>query len=125
MPKRPDNFSKDANILPYASNISAPPITLPDVSGFRQTYSHKASSTLSARYEELKREYEKLMALAEDNNKIYNAKYNFIPVVGQIYHLYNTGNEYLLSMIEPSRWKLYEFTGSYRHTTDSVWERIE
>jgi len=121
--KLPDSYSPDANILPYGSNLSAPPITLPDVKGFKQEFGLQASNRLSARYEEIKKQYEDLLNVAKDNQMIYSAKYNFVPKVGQTYHLYWTGEEYTLSLIE--NWKRFKYVGSFKFNADNIWERID
>ena len=75
-------------------------------------------------FEELKKEYFKLVQLAEDTNLVYNAEYGFIPVVGKVYHLYvGPTGKLFLSLIEPER-ATWEFKGSFKYTYDNVWERI-
>ena len=123
--KRPDNFSENANILPYGSNVSAPSIILPDVGGFKTSRGIEATHHIESKMEEIKQEYFRLAKLAKDTHLVYQAKFNFVPIVGQIYHLYFNGNEYILSLIEPERWDKFEFIGSYRLETDSVWKQID
>jgi len=123
--KKPDNVTEDANILPYGSNVSAPAIVLPDVGGFKTGRGIEAKHYLESKLDEIKEEYYRLAKLAEDTQKIYQAKFNFVPIVGETYHLYNTGTDYILSLIEPERWNRYEFLGSYRLETDSVWKEIK
>ena len=60
--------------------------------------------------------------LAKYTDLVYNSRYNFVPRVGQIYHLYYTGEYYLLSMIEPERWDKHTFVASFRFTADNIWE---
>jgi hypothetical protein len=122
VPKKPDNFSEDANILPYGSNVSAPAITLPDTDTFKSDRGANARNYLEERLEKIKREYEELVELANVTETIYKARYNFVPKVGQVYHLYWTGTEHTLSMIE--NWERFEYHGSYLFTSDNVWEKV-
>lgn len=123
MSKRPDNFSENAGILPYGSNTSAPSITVPDVDLFKDERTSNAGNYFKERLNKLEREYQELVELAETTQKIYDAKYNFIPKVGHIYHLYWTGEYHLLSLID--NWDKYEYNGSYRFTSDNIWEWVE
>ena len=124
MKKKPDNVTDNAMILSYGSNVSAPAITVPDVSKFKDRVP-LANHHLNTKLDEIKREYEELVALAKSTELCYNAKYNFIPIVGETYYLYWTGSEYMLSLIEPDRWDRYEFVGAFVHETNNTWRRQE
>ena len=123
--KKPDNVADAPNIMPYGSNVSAPAIVLPDVGGFKTGRGIEAKHHLESKLEEIKQEYLRLAKLAEDTQLVYQARFNFVPIVGQTYHLYYTGTEYILSLIEPDRWDRYKFIGSYRLETDSVWKYVD
>jgi len=110
--------------LPYASNVGGPAIDVPDTGKFKERIP-LANHHLHQRLEEIKKEYYSLLALANDTELCYNAKYNFIPIVGETYYLYYTGNEYMLSLIEPERWNLYEYVGAFVHETNNTWKRQE
>ena len=119
----PDNYSENAHILPYGSNSSAPAIVLPDTALFKSERGANAGNFFTQKLEEINSEYNRLVALANDTELVYNSKYNFVPKVGQVYHLYNTGSDLVLSMIEPWKWDTYEFVGSFRFTADNTWEK--
>lgn len=118
----PDNYSENAHILPYGSNNSAPAITLPDTALFKSERGTNAANYFQGKLEDLNKQFEELKRLAEDTERVYNAKYNFVPRVGHTYHLYWTGEEYLLSMIE--NWNRFEHRGAYRFNADNIWERV-
>jgi len=122
--KKPDRVADNPMSLPYASNVSGPAISVPDVAKFKERVP-LANHHLYQRLEEIKKEYDELLALAKDTELCYNARYNFIPIVGETYYLYWTGDDYLLSLIDPDRWDRYEFVGSYVHGTNNTWERQE
>ena len=120
----PDKVADNPLALPYGSNVSAPAIVVPDVAKFKERIP-LANHHLNTRLEELKKEYEELLSLAQDTELCYNAKYNFIPIVGETYYLYWNEQEYLLSLIEPERWNRYEFVGAFVHGTNNTWHRQE
>jgi len=122
---KPDRVADNPMALPYGSNASAPAIVLPDVGGFKTGRGIEAKHHLESKLEEIKQEYFKLAKLAEDTQLVYQAKFNFVPTVGETYHLYYTGSDYILSLIEPERWDRFQFIGSYRLETDSVWKQID
>lgn len=119
----PDNYSENAHILPYGSNASAPAIVLPDTALFKSERGANAGNYFTQKLDEINAEYQRLVDLANDTDLVYNSKYNFVPRVGQTYHLYNTGEQLILSMIAPYEWDTYEFVSSFRFTADNTWER--
>lgn len=118
----PTQPKKKAALLPYGTHISAPAITLPDVSLFKHEKGYQARNFFEERLEKLNREYKELVELAEETHMVYSARYNFIPKVGQIYHLHWTGNDYILSLVE--KFRHVEYKASYRFTADGTWEKI-
>jgi len=110
--------------LPYGSNVGAPAITIPDNLGFRARH-NTANHHLNQRLEEIKREYDELLQLAEDTQLCYTARYSFIPIVGKTYHLYWSGSDYFLSLIRPEDWNSFTFVGSFTYETNDIWKRQE
>jgi len=119
-----DDTSKP-NLLPFGITSSAPAITLPDTELFKSERGVNAGNYFEEKFRQLNEEYDRLVMLAKYTDLVYNSKYNFVPKVGQIYHLYNTGKCYMLSMIEPELWSKYPFVASFRFTADNVWEMVE
>lgn len=122
--KKPDIVADAPMITPYGTNVGAPAISVPDTGKFKERIP-LANHHLSQRLEEIKNEYYMLLELAKSTELCYNAKYNFVPIVGETYHLYYTGTEYLLSLIEPERWDRYEYVGAFVHETNNTWKRQE
>ena len=131
MSKYPDNVAWDdeeerwvANILPYASNVGAPVIKPENIDSWRQRGVIKVNHHLETKFLELRDEYNKLVEEFKWNDLVYNAKFNFEPVIGETYHLY-TGddNENFLSLISPNEWKR-ECLGSFQLTADQKWTKI-
>tara|TARA_B100000902_G_scaffold208214_1_gene198255 strand:+ start:19986 stop:20369 length:384 start_codon:yes stop_codon:yes gene_type:complete len=74
---------------------------------------------------EIKKEYETLLEKLNWNEIIYNAKYNFNPIVGKSYYLYqNKEDNTFLSIIEPDEWDMQNL-GTFRLLTNNTWEKIK
>ena len=116
-----DDTSKP-NLLPYGLTSSSPAITLSNSDLIKSERGVAASSFFQEKLRQINAEYDRLISLAKHTDLVYNSHYNFKPKVGKIYHLYHTGNYYMLSMIEPHQWDKHNFVGSYRFTSDSTWE---
>jgi len=120
-----DDLSKP-NLLPYGIVPQAPAITVPDVALFKKSRSMGVVHHFNTRVNEIKRTYEKFLEEVRVNDMIYSARYNFVPIVGRVYHLYKVSEgDYMLSLIEPAKWNKYEFVGSYKMASNDVWELVE
>lgn len=129
--KYPDNVAWDedeqrwvANILPYASNVGAPVIKPENIDSWRQRGVNKVNHHLETKFLELKEEYLNLVEEFKWNDLIYNATFNFEPIVGEIYHLYiRSNNKNFLSLIPPNQWDK-ECLGSFQLTVEQKWIKI-
>jgi len=124
--KIPDNVvfndgKFDANTKNYPTTISAPsfaPISID------RSDSIKADKYFSSRLNELKSEYENLVDEYKWSNIIYNALYNFQPILGEPYYLYlNKDNKHFLSIIEPSEWNQI-YVGAFKLLNNGKWEKV-
>lgn len=130
--KKPDMVVYDeekqqynAAFLPYATSFSAPQIKAPNNGSWKNSQIYKANKHLRAKYESLKKEYEVLMQVLEYNELITNSKFSFEPLIGEIYHLYNNrDSQPFLSIINPDTCN-FEYLGSFRLTSDYLWEKVE
>jgi len=130
--KKPDNvvFNKDtqtydAALKPYATNVGAPAIMVTDNITWKNKNINIANKTIKAKYLELKAEYDKMLEELDYNNLIYNSKFNFQPLIGETYHLYNdkNGNPFL-SIISPNECN-FEFLGSFYLNSEQLWRKVE
>lgn len=119
-----DDLSKP-NLLPYGIVPSAPAIQLPNVDLFKKNKSQTVKHHFESKFQELKKQYEDMLQEIHINDMIYAARYNFVPIVGKTYHLYQSGQEHILSMIEPEKWNKYTFVGSFRLASTDIWERVD
>lgn len=123
----PDNvvFSEEkgyhANILPYATTVGAPVIKTDDVVAWKNRSIHNVNKEFENKFNELKLQYQKLMDEYEWNELVYNAKFSFEPVIGEIYHLY-TGHDGVnfLSLISPQEWNK-EHIATFKLNSDKKW----
>lgn len=129
--KKPDTVVYDeetgtynAALLPYASGVGAPKIATPDITSWKQTNINKVNHEMKSQYDQLKAQYNAMIEQFEDNQLVYGAKFSFEPIVGETYHLYlNRKAEHFLSVISPAECS-WEFIGSFRLSSDKLWERI-
>jgi len=114
-------YSKE---LTYGSNVGAPAIKLEDVSGWKKTQALVANKQFKSKYEELKGEFRKLVDEVTWNEFVYSSKYNFIPVMGETYYLYEKKDGgVFLSLIKPNEWPM-KFIGATKLESTQKWIRI-
>jgi len=119
-----DTQKYDASIKPYATSVGAPVITSTDTIAWKNRSINKINHKVEAKYLELKAEYEKMMEEFEYNKLIFNAKFTFEPIIGEVYHLYKRDNgESFLSIIAPNQCD-FNALGSFYLNADQIWEKI-
>jgi len=129
--KKPDNVvfnletqKYDAALKPYATSVGAPVITTPDTITWKNRSINKVNHKVAAKYLELKGEYDKMMQEFEYNKLIFNSKFTFEPIIGEVYHLYSRDNdESFLSIITPEQCDFMSL-GSFYLNADQVWKKI-
>jgi hypothetical protein len=126
--KKPDYIVYDEDHQKYDANIKYYPTTVgsqkfePIVVDKSDVI--KADKYFNSRLEELKREYETLLNEYDNTKLVYTSEYNFQPIVGEIYHLYEgKKGGIFLSIIKPNEWKV-KHIGSFRLLNNGVWEEL-
>jgi len=111
-------YSKE---LTYGSSTSAPAIRLEDVGGWKQIQAQNANKIFTKKYEEIKNEFKRLVDEVSWNEFVYSSTYNFLPVIGETYYLYekDDGNVFL-SLIAPNEWRM-KFLGATRLESNNKW----
>ncbi len=114
-------YSKE---LTYASNVGAPAIRLEDVGGWKQIQAQNANKIFTKKYEEIKDEFKKLVDEVSWNEFVYSAIYNFVPVIGETYYLYEKkdGTPFL-SLIAPTEWNM-KYIGTTRLESNNKWIKL-
>ena len=127
--KKPDMVTNLPASTPYPTNVGAPAFKLNNIVEFKETRSSNALHHLNTRLEEIRKQYDDLVKLAQDTEMVYRSKYNFIPIVGKTYHLYIgfDGNP-MLTIVSPAQWSSNrdkDYLGSFLFTTENTWERSD
>ena len=126
--KRPDNVvfntesnSYDASLREYPTNVGAPVIETIDTVAWKNKNLQSVNSQFKAEYDQLKKKMEGFKESFDNNQQVYSAKFNFEPLVGNVYHMYkNKKSESFLSILSPNECN-FNFIGSYYLNQDKVW----
>jgi len=131
MAKKPDLvvFDEDtqqynAAVIPYATSASSQVIKPLNTATWRNDGVDRVNKQFKSKFDELKKEYEAMMVQFEYNDLVYNAKFNFEPIIGEVYFLYNDKNEEsFLSIIQPDQCN-FNYLGSFRLNSQKMWEKL-
>ncbi|MDB4835012.1 DUF2452 domain-containing protein [Cyclobacteriaceae bacterium] len=129
--KRPDNIVFDeenqvynAHSLAYGTNVGAPQIRSNNLSSWKNRGINNYNHLLKNKIDNIKVTYDLLVDEYNTNNLLYNAEYNFEPIIGEVYHLYRKKGEEnaFLSLIPPLSWNVPHI-GSYKLNADNSWKK--
>jgi len=110
----------DAKNKPYPTSVNAPSFKPIKVD---KGDSIKANKYFESRMAEIKEEYKKLVEEYNWTSLVYESTYNFQPIVGESYYLYqNTNKNLFLSLIAPNEWNM-EYLGTFKLLTNGKWEK--
>lgn len=129
--KKPDNVvfneetkTYDAALKPYSTSVGAPTITATDNTPWKNRSISKINHKIESRFLELQTQYKKMIEEFEYNKLIFDAKFTFEPVIGEVYHLYKRDNgETFLSLIAPDECN-FNAIGSFYLNADQIWEKV-
>jgi hypothetical protein len=120
--KLPDSYVPDRYTKSYPTEIGSQPFEPDNIELFKLDKTQNLKHHFVKKFDEIKSEYEKLMYEIQMNERIYKSKYNFVPIVGNLYYLYQSKGEEFLSLISPEEWNhKYQFIGKYILQTDGRW----
>ena len=122
--KKPDQVADNPALLPYASNVGAPAIRPDNIDDWKLRGVNKVNRQMETKFNELKEEYLKLVEEFQWNELVYEAKFAYEPIIGEVYHLFvgSDGNPFL-SLIGPEEWNR-EHIGSFRLNSEQKWIKI-
>jgi len=113
-----DTEKYDAALKPYGTSASSPVIKPLNTATWRNDGVQRANKQFKSKFEELIQKF-------QYNDLVYNSKFSFEPIIGEVYHLFNNRKkESFLSIISPEQCNFYHL-GSFRLNTDKMWEKIE
>lgn len=111
--------------LTYGTTLSSPPIKIENTLGWKNEKLIQLKHNFDTELNNIQKQYDELVQSWLVNERVYNAKCSFIPVVGNTYHLYlNRNDEEFLSIISPNEWNM-EWIGSYELNIDGKWKMIK
>ena len=120
--KLPDSFVADRYKKSYPTEIGSQVFVPDEIELFKIEKTNKLKHHFVSKFDEIKNEYKKMMESININERIYSSKFNFQPIVGQVYYLYTKESGDFLSIISPTEWNgRFELIGSYQLQTDGIW----
>lgn len=123
--KLPDDYVENKLSKEYPTEIGSQFFKPYNIEAFKKIKVKNVKDYYSSRLLKLEEEYNNIMDEIYLNKRIYSARYNFKPVIGNVYHLYEgiNGSEFL-SIIGPNEWN-FKYLGSYRFLYDGRWEKYK
>lgn len=123
--KMPDSYVPDRRLKSYPTEIGSQKFSPDDITLFKIEKTNKLKHHYTSKFEEIQKEYQKLMQEISTNERLYLAKHNFEPIPGHSYYLYQKENEEFLSMISPEEWgNKYNYIGKFQFLSDGRWMEI-
>ena len=83
----------DAALKPYGTSASAPAIKPLNTATWRNDGVQRVNKKIKSEFDEVKKQYEKLLEKFHYNDLVYNANFSFEPNIGEEYHLYKGKNQ--------------------------------
>ena len=134
--KNVEMYHKQMSVLPYASSIGGVAIRPTKEGVIRHQALQAMEEQTNMQLDQIREQIELLARQAQEIVKrkemsmmIYDAKLNFRPVIGHIYHLYKKQDDtYILSMVSPQEWgengPFKEFIASAKLLADHTWMEV-
>jgi hypothetical protein len=111
--------------LEYGTTLSSPPIQIENVSGWKNEKLIQLKRNFDTELKLVQDKYNEIVESWIVNERVYSAKCGFIPVMGNVYHLFiNKKDEEFLSIISPDEWDM-EWVGSYELSLDGKWKTVK
>lgn len=132
-----DNITETPGSLPYAHHRGSAVIKTSKESVIKSRSLSAMEDQTEMQLQQIRRQIELLAQQAQEikerkelSLKIYQAKMNFAPLIGDAYYLYETEEgEHILSMIGPNEWgrsrKFKAFLAKVRLLADHTWMKEE
>ncbi len=119
-----DKVNLQPMVIPYPTHVGAPKIEPQDLTSFKKHGLNKVDRVVKKRFDEIVKEAETLQNSILLQQEVYSSKYNFEPIIGEIYHLYeNSDGSKTLSLIGPTEWSK-SFLYSVILNSDMTWTKL-
>jgi hypothetical protein len=124
--KIPDSYVPDRRLKSYPTELGSQNFSPDNITLFKIEKTNKLKHHYTSKFEEIQKEYQKLMNEISINERLYLAKHNFEPIPGQSYYLYGKETEEFISIISPEEWRnRYQYIGKFQFLSDGRWNQIE
>lgn len=107
--------------LPYPASTLSPRIVPTDLSSFKSRGISEVERDLQQKLVEIRESYLAAIDHFNWNKLVYESEIQFEPVVGEVYHLYETRGRRVLSMIGPEEWSMTHLA-TLRLNVDRQWQ---
>ena len=119
-----DKVNLQPMVIPYPTHVGAPKIEPQDLTSFKKHGLNKVDRVVKKKFNEIVKEVETLQNSILLQQEVYSSKYNFEPIIGEIYHLYdNLDGGRSLSLIGPSEWNK-KYLYSVVLNSDMTWTKL-
>ena len=120
-----DKVNLQPMVIPYPTHVGAPKIEPQDLTSFKKHGLNKVDRVIKKRFDEIVKEAETLQNSILLQQEVYSSKYNFEPIIGEIYHLYeNLDGSRSLSLIGPNEWNK-KYLYSVVFNSDMTWTKLQ
>lgn len=127
-----DKVTENPHTLPYAHTVGGAVIKPVDKKGMVGSSLAAVEEQAEMQLNQVREQLETLLRRAKEikdrvafSQQVYEADINFVPVVGETYHMYEKNDgTYILSLVAPWEWKkipFKNFTGSVKLLADRTW----
>ncbi len=127
-----DKVAENPHTLPYPHTIGSAVILPVDKKGIKGSSLATVEEQAEMQLNEIREQLELLLKQAKNikervafSQQVYEADLNFVPVIGEVYHLYEQQEgSHIISMIAPWEWRKIPykaFTGSIKLLADRTW----
>lgn len=127
-----DKVTENPHTLPYAHTVGSAVIKPIDKKGMVGSSLAAVEEQAEMQLNQVREQLETLLKRAKEikdrvafSQQVYEADINFVPVVGETYHMYEKADgTYIMSLIAPWEWKKIpykSFTGSVQLLADRTW----
>ena len=123
--KLPDSYVPERRLKEYPTELGSQNFSPDDIQLFKLEKTSKLKHHFSSKFEEIQKEYQKLIKEISINERLYLAKHNFEPISGHIYFLYEKEEGEFLSIISPVEWNnKYIYIGKFQFLSDGRWIEV-
>jgi len=120
-----DKVNLQPMIIPYQTHIAATKIEPQDLTSFKKQGLVKVDRVIKKRFDELVKEAETLQKSIQLQQEVYESRYRFEPIIGEVYHLYeDSDGGKILSLISPSEWNK-KYLYSVVLNSDMTWTKVD